>query len=390
MTQSRTARLQLLWLGITLAVLAWSLPSAAAQPVVAPFTIAVIPDTQIYVQTTAGTAVFQAQFDWIVEQQAVRNIAFVSHVGDAAQNPASVTEWDRIEGVFSALDAAELPYAIAPGNHDIDGAGQAPEYDARFAADRFAQEPWFGGSHSAEGNRSSFQIVEVAGHQLLFIHIRHLQEAYGDVEAVLDWTSGVLDAHPDHLAFVTTHEFTTSDGTVSMPRLEAVLASKCTVAAVFSGHLAGGAGRGTFTDGCGRVVHHVLTNYQFLAGGGQGFLRTLAIDPLTLTATSEVYSPTVNEALTGPAESFTVSLAPLALVVGDATCGRSVDILDALVIAQFAAGLRSEQATCPLGNPLTQLNTAAADTNGDGAVTITDALIIAQCSVGLPNVFCPG
>lgn len=366
------------------------LPGAEAQE--APpetFTVVAIPDTQIYVQTDAGTASFAAQFQWIADNADARTIAFVTHVGDVSQNPSSVVEWDRIDDVYAILDATGLPHGISPGNHDINPDATAPEYDARFGVDRYAGETWFGGNHAAEGNRSSYQTVSVPGHDLLFVHLRHLVPAYGSVEDVLAWADGVLAAHPDHLTFVTTHEFTQTDGSVIYPELQTLIESHCSVAVVFSGHRTTGAAAGTFDDECGRTVQHVLNNYQSFPNGGDGYLRTVEINRFTLQATFEIYSPVLGEFRTGPAEQFTTSLAPLVPVDGDPSCDRSVSIADAVLVAQFIVGVRSGEQSCPLTNSGSGLNAASADTNDDGSITIADAVIIAQCTAGLSNVLCP-
>jgi len=354
------------------------------------FTIAVIPDTQIYVQSDAGSQYFRDQVEWIAHEQEPRNIVFATHVGDVAQNPSSVTEFDRIESIFAVLDQAEIPYGIAPGNHDINPDGSAPEYDARFGTARYEDRSWFAGNHGAEGNRSSFQTLSVEGHDLLFLHVRHLQPEYGDVDAVLAWAAQVLQDHPDHLVFVTTHEFTEGDGSVRKPALQAVVQDSCNVVAMFSGHRLAGAAAGSFIDACGRTVHHVLTNYQGFANGGNGYLRTVEIDRLTLDAEFQVYSPSLDVNRTGPAEQFTAPLAPLELVAGDASCNRQLTVADALFVAQYAVGLRTGRVTCPLPDPMTNANIASADVNNNGVISVADALFIAQCSVGLPNVACPG
>lgn len=74
---------------------------------------------------------------------------------------------------------------------------------------------------------------------------------------------------------------------------------------------------------------------------------------------------------------------------GDTNCTEATDIVDALFIAQFTVGNRAEAASCPMGDPAGEINTGAADTNGDGLVNIVDALMISQCSVEISNVFCP-
>lgn len=353
------------------------------------FRIVVIPDSQIYVQTEDGAAYFTDQTQWIADAAAATNIVFVTHVGDVVQNPNDAVQWDRAETAMNTVEAAGLPYGIAPGNWDMTSGGADTLYDERYGANRFADAGWFGGHHEAEGNRSSFQTVSVEGHDLLFLHLRHLQETYGDVQAVLDWADGVLGAHPDHLAFVTTHEFTAPDDSIAIPRLSAVLSEHCTVAAVFSGHRFG-AGTGEFTDRCGRSIRHLLTNYQGTTDGGQGFLRTVDIDPYTLEASFAVYSPTLDAFRTEPAEQFTDSLSPLIPVVGDVNCDRVADVIDALFITQYEVDVRTDaRVSCPLPSPRSQLNVATGDFNNDGDVNVIDALQITQCEVGVPNSVCP-
>lgn len=354
-----------------------------------PFRVVVVPDTQNYSETEAGGVIAQAQFDWIVAQAPLTSTVFVTHMGDVVDHPNSLTEWARMEPGFDALEAAGLPYGIAPGNHDLVDGGGPVEYDTRFAASRFAGADWFGGSHELEGNRSSWQTVSVPGHELLFVHLRHLQETYGEVEPVIEWLDDVLRAHPNHLAFVTTHEFTGSAGGVRMPDLRDSIADHCNVAIVLSGHRPGEAARGTFVDDCDRTVHHVLTNYQFIENGGDGFLRTLDIDPFGLEVTSSVYSPTLETFRTGVDEAFTINLSPLAPTKGDADCNRDSDVVDALLIAQYSVGNRRGHGSCPLPNPASELYTPGADIDLSGEINVIDALFVAQCEVGIPNIGCP-
>lgn len=75
---------------------------------------------------------------------------------------------------------------------------------------------------------------------------------------------------------------------------------------------------------------------------------------------------------------------------GDVTCNATVDVTDAMVIAQYDAGTRENAESCPIIDPATQLNLGAADFNGDAKADVVDALLIAQCSVGITNPFCAG
>jgi S-formylglutathione hydrolase FrmB len=67
---------------------------------------------------------------------------------------------------------------------------------------------------------------------------------------------------------------------------------------------------------------------------------------------------------------------PVSMTPGDTNGDGGIDIIDALLVAQYYVGL-------PVN-----IDTSAADTNCDGSVTITDALLIGQYYVGLITQFC--
>jgi len=75
-------------------------------------------------------------------------------------------------------------------------------------------------------------------------------------------------------------------------------------------------------------------------------------------------------------------------VVGDVNCDSTLDIGDALAVAQSTVGLRTEADTCDGMDPVGQIGPGG-DVNNDGVIDIGDALLIARCSVGLSNVLCP-
>jgi hypothetical protein len=65
-----------------------------------------------------------------------------------------------------------------------------------------------------------------------------------------------------------------------------------------------------------------------------------------------------------------------AAACGDVNSNGDIDILDALIIAQYYVGL-------PVA-----IDETKADTNCDGSINIIDALLIAQYYVGLISDFC--
>jgi len=73
---------------------------------------------------------------------------------------------------------------------------------------------------------------------------------------------------------------------------------------------------------------------------------------------------------------------------GDVNCDNTLDLGDALIIAQYSVGTRTASTGCPI-NTAAQINTTAADLNNNGTIDIGDALTAAQCSVGIDNGNCP-
>ena len=80
----------------------------------------------------------------------------------------------------------------------------------------------------------------------------------------------------------------------------------------------------------------------------------------------------------------------LVQVAESVNCDNELDIIDALVVAQYDAAVRSEQYSCPLVDPASGINVATADVSGDGRVDVIDALTIAVCVAGGTNTACPG
>ncbi len=73
---------------------------------------------------------------------------------------------------------------------------------------------------------------------------------------------------------------------------------------------------------------------------------------------------------------FTAAISLHAQVMGDVDSSGTINIVDALRIAQYYIGM-----------PVTVFNTAVADVNCDGKIDIVDALRVAQCYVGIVPCF---
>lgn len=74
--------------------------------------------------------------------------------------------------------------------------------------------------------------------------------------------------------------------------------------------------------------------------------------------------------------------------VANTNCDGSLSIVDALVIAQYAVGVRSDVDTCPVSDPANEIRAQHGDINLNGRTDIVDALLVAQCAANLQTVYC--
>lgn len=197
------------------------------------FTIAVIPDTQNYVDNLkaqpAGNNDFLAETQYLADHKKDLKLVFVTHVGDVVQHgdgtngtPGDMTwgagtEWDRALSAMKILADADIPFGMSPGNHDYDNYSYlSPDnrplagtvmWNKYFGSKSylFAFQPWYGGASdhlTYNPGLSSFQIFKVGGKDFLNIS---LEMEAGD--EALEWAQEVIDAHPGYATIVTTHSY---------------------------------------------------------------------------------------------------------------------------------------------------------------------------------------
>ena len=222
-----------------------------------PFTIVLIPDSQGYADHKPGGVRsdlywpnrFNEHVQWIADNVASQNIAFVSHVGDVTQalSPNINSEWTVAANAMNRLhvgnnpaNAALVPYSMACGNHDFDnkrwlspdfGINNNMHYGtskwiSTFGPSRFSGQSWFGGSdmgfsytykNTIPGGPdlvrtgvglSTYQTFQGGGETYL-----HISLATGAPDGELAWAQTVIDAHPGVKTIVSTHSFLSGNGT---------------------------------------------------------------------------------------------------------------------------------------------------------------------------------
>ena len=290
-----------------------------------PFTLVVMPDAQNYVVSDTAAELFNAQTQWIADQQSTLNTVFASQLGDVTENGTVAAEWARASTAMGILDSAGIPYSITVGNHDGYASGY-PTFLSTFGASRYAGKTWYGGylgdpSDGVDdfgqnrGNLDSYELFSADGMDFIVLNLElDSPTAYH----VADWADAVLAAYSNRRAIVITHAYLTtagarasspyflgSGGTSAADLWQSVLSQHCNVFMVLSGHEPGES-RLTSTNACGQPVHQLLQDYQNYSNGGDGWLRYYVFDPANNQIDAYTYSPVLDQYETDASSQFTL------------------------------------------------------------------------------------
>jgi hypothetical protein len=294
-----------------------------------------LPDTQFY--ACMYPEIFEAQTDWVVRERTNEGIAIAVHTGDIVDQPFDRDEWAVAAEAMHALDG-EVPYLMALGNHEIDGARRD------YLSDYFSQED-LGGElpgvamcfRYEDRVNGSYALVELREQRWLFLSLE-----FGPRDAELEWADEVLREHASVPAVIFTHAYLYSDGTRydrSVEPLqpyhpdqygvtpgagindgqdiwEKLVEPNRSVKLVLSGHvIPDGTARAVSEREDGSRVHEVLTNYQMCdscpcesVNGGNGYLRVFTLSEDRSELSVRTYSPSLDEELSDDENAFVLEL----------------------------------------------------------------------------------
>ena len=299
-------------------------PAEPDSPATGEFSLVFLPDTQIY--SAEYPELFTSQTQWIVNNRARFNIQAVLHVGDVvdANEPR---QWANADAAMRLLDAAEIPYLLAIGNHDYDTIGDAGRqttgFNAMFPPARYSAHAWWqGGFCEAGHSENAYGRLTIAGQDYLFLSLE-----FGPRPEVVAWANDVLARYADHWAGLITHSFLYIDGTrvspgdAHNPKIyplgatahdgedlwRELVSRHANLHWVQSGHHVGGFAAYRADAGCGgTLVHQVFANWQTHTRGGDGWLRLVTLGHGR--ARVQTYSPALGQAALEPEHRFTVTL----------------------------------------------------------------------------------
>lgn len=326
------------WFAFVCLVLAQNLHAEAPAPVKGGFTLAVLPDTQIYAWKYPD--IYTKQTQWIADNAKKFNMAYVLHVGDITQHNTN-SQW-KIAAQAHALMNGVVPCAITTGNHDLGPGGKANSRDTEFTRyfplAGFKKLPTFGGVYDKEPDHTenSYHLFEAGGRKWLILALE-----FGPRNDVLRWANEIADKYPDRSAILVTHAYLRPDNSRFDRDIIMVVKEKKknkgldnyslskdprgfndgediwkklvslhkNFVLVVSGHVCV-TGRLESKGVHGNNVMQMVVDYQNQKLGGEGYMRLLQFHPDGKTVTVNDYSPVTDMISTQPNTSYDFTIAP--------------------------------------------------------------------------------
>ena len=261
------------------------------------FTIAVLPDTQIY--SESYPEILDKQTQWIADNVQSENIVFVAHLGDIVNDHINTTQWQNARDSMSIIRAADIPYSVVPGNCDMHFVtGDLTNYDTYFSYTDFIDYDWYGGHYPDHSNASSYQLFSAMGQDFIVLNLVCESSLLAETT---DWANSILTEYSARKAIVVTHGYIDTEGNYlsgsSVAGLDVwnnIVKHHSNVIMVLCGHHSGQY-FGTDTGENGNTVYNLLTDYTYLENGGNGWLRLYRFYPYLNKFKAVTYSPYLDQ-----------------------------------------------------------------------------------------------
>ncbi len=257
------------------------------------FSLVALPDTQYYSSgTSSGTpTMFYSQTQWIVNNQAIRNIAYATHLGDIVNTYSTGAEWEIAgkttdpKGALTRLDDAGIPYGLTIGNHD-GGPSNTANFNSYFPSSRV------GDGHYGSDNDNHYGLFSASGLDFIVIQLEYNPTPD---PLVLAWADHLLDTtYPTRRGIVVFHDLIASSTALSTAgqTIYDALKHNPNLFLMLGGHMDTEL-KLTLTDS-GHTIYALRSDYQTRTGGN-GWLRLMEFQPSANQIQVYTYSPFINQ-----------------------------------------------------------------------------------------------
>jgi len=284
------------------------------------FSVALLPDTQIYSQSYPH--IYMNQTQWIVNNSQQKNIVYVLHEGDIT-NHNTIPQWENANASQRVLDG-HVPYTLSPGNHDLGPNGNAASRDTYmndyFNLTEYQGMPTFGGAFEPDKIENTYHLFSAGGTDWMIVSLE-----FAPRDAVIEWANEVVAAHPKRIVLMVTHNYLA--GNVRNPGYGGDYG--CTndpagaatgediwqnfgkehrnIMCIFCGHILTEAGYISSLGDNGNKVFQMLANFQMNQNGGNGYMRLVEFDMANEKINVKTYSPFLDQYKTESHHQFVLS-----------------------------------------------------------------------------------
>ncbi len=250
------------------------------------FVIVVIPDPQNF---ASSGILYNGEMNWIADNKTSLNIQYVLCVGDLVNSSSSTQEYTNADIAFDILDAANVPYSVVPGNHDMSmGTTLFPDY---FGISRFSVKDWYGGSLD---NYNTYSFFSEAGNDFLVINLQ-----YNPGTTQTDWADNLLKTYPDRRGIVVQHNILNIDNSWNSQASYTALRDNPNLFMMVCGHMHSASDGAAYVAGTGtddHTIHVILADYQDMSSAN--YLRLLRFSSSDDMIYMTTYAPSNGTAIT--------------------------------------------------------------------------------------------
>jgi len=289
----------------------------------ADFTFVALPDTQFYMSSLNGgsPAIATNQVAWVIANRVSRNIQYLAQLGDCVQNGengGNDAEWRNATNAFYRLEdplttflPEGVPYGVAVGNHDqtpaYDPNGTTTFYNQYFGINHFQGYSYYGG-HYGTNNDNHYDLFSASGMDFIVIYLEY-DAAMTTASPVLAWANGVLETHSNRRAIVVSHYIVNPGFNATFSAQgQAIyngLKGNTNLFLMLCGHESPEEGQRTDVYQ-GRAVWSIMSDYQSLTAGGNGWMRLYEFSPSNNVIHAKTYSPWLDQYKTASSNQFDI------------------------------------------------------------------------------------
>lgn len=272
------------------------------------FTIPILPDTQE--ETCCKPEMFYSQIKWLTAKKDSLNIPIVLSVGDVV-NYDNNSNWETASAGYEIFDKANIPYAIATGNHDTRAVGfhsgsAAPgntnynvritdKFNAYFPVSRFKNQR---GRWEEGKSDNAYYTFQAGGYNWLVLTLEFCARS-----GPVNWAAQIIPQYPNHNVIILTHYHLTGKGQIGPTNsgygdlspqqiYDRLIKKFPNICMVLSGHVDSSALKVDKGEN-GNSIYQILQDYQG-KDFSSAFIRLLQVDPAKGTISAKMYSPYYN------------------------------------------------------------------------------------------------